>query len=328
MPKVIQQKAVQSTNGLAPVAIPSGGMLGTVVNVSYAVDTRLSLLLYGRNRIGKTTLACQFEKPALLLSIEPTKTGGALSVSNIPGVQWRVISPPQPKGKALLPDGRPDPFGHVSCSERLAMLASELKTGNHPFKTVILDSVGSWEKVVLQEIMGSDQPLEMLKFGKVSQDEYTLRSEKMRDAIGPFLGLSCHCVVLANEKDHNPPEGRKSALVRRMQDSSFFSADAGSGLARWLADSCDYVCQMFMDEEVKITKSPGPGGRGEVEVEERTGNMIRRLRLKYHPNYAAGGRIPLEEDDSVPEFVDGHKPKDLHDNLMKAIRKYQERKKG
>ena len=168
------------------------------------------MLLYGRNRIGKTTLACKFPKPLLLLSLEPTQTGGAKSVAKEPGVMWKVCK----------------------TSEEIATIAERLQQP-HDFKTVVLDSVSSHEKIVLQEVRGDKKPLEMLRFGKVSQDEYTLRSEKMRDAIAPFLALPTHLVILANEKDHSKPENgeRRSAGTTIMQEKSFFSADTGGGLA-------------------------------------------------------------------------------------------------
>ena len=73
-----------------------------------------------------------------------------------------------------------------------------------------------------------------------------------------------------------------------------------SGTIRWLQDSCDYVCQLYMDKEVKTTTRT-VGGKS-VDTEEETGRHVRRLRMGYHPNFAAGVRS--EQPQSVPEWID------------------------
>lgn len=298
MPKIEQQKPVQK----APVKkqYAEDDPFSMLRPVAQAMDSKISLLLYGRNRIGKTTFACKFPKPLLLMSLEPTTTGGAKSVAKEPGVEWVSLKK----------------------SEDIARFAERLQKPSH-FKSVVLDSVSSWEKIVLQEIRGDATPLEMLRFGKVSQDEYTLRSEKMRDAIAPFLALPQHVVIIANEKDHSKQENgeRRSAVVTIMQERSFFSADTGGGLARWLQDASDFVCQMFMDKEYKAVEVELNGIK-ETTLEE-TGRLIRRLRLKYHPNYAAGPRAPSDpewRDKELPEFIDGETPRQMYENFMAAIK--------
>ena len=309
VPKIEQQKSSSTPASKPPAPTPpakrpqysTDDPFSILRPVAEAQDNRVSLVLYGRNRIGKTTLACKFPKPLLLMSMEPTLTGGAKSVAKEPGVEWAV----------------------VKSSEMIARFAERLHKPNH-FKTVVLDSVSSWEKIVLQEIRGDATPLEMLRFGKVSQDDYTLRSEKMRDSIAPFLGLMHHNVILiGNEKDHSKPqEGtRRSSVVTIMQENSFFWVEAGGGLASWLHDSWDFICKMFMDKEYK---------RVEVELNgvkdftmEETGRLIRRIRLKYHPNYAAGPRAaddPEWRTRELPEFIDGDSPKELYQNFMAAIK--------
>src|SRR5690348_9959411 len=53
--------------------------------------------LYGRNRIGKTVTACEGRKRICLLSIEPSPTGGALSVTETEGiVTYRIAAYPLP----------------------------------------------------------------------------------------------------------------------------------------------------------------------------------------------------------------------------------------
>ena len=83
----IPQKVVPAKP--APNGTPkTGSLLSQARPVSEVVETYVRMCLYGPNRTGKTTLACQFPKPAILIALEPNKTGGAVSVSKIPGVEY------------------------------------------------------------------------------------------------------------------------------------------------------------------------------------------------------------------------------------------------
>jgi hypothetical protein len=252
------------------------------------------MLLYGRNRVGKTTFACDFPKPLLLVSLEPSPTGGAKSIKKIPGI--KVLRYPD----------------ELKSSEDISLLPSQLKGSD--YKTVVVDSGSSFDEILLAEICGWETTADLIAFGpnkpgaKVTTDQYTERSEKFRKIIRGYLNLRMHVVIICNEKDHNPPEGRKSSFAKGAQSESFFGAATGSGVARWLQDSCDVVCQLLMDKEY-VTKIGKVGGKDTPYTEE-TGNFVRKLRTKYHPNYAAGLRSEYG-DDGVPEFVDRPKFSDV-----------------
>lgn len=295
MPPVIKQTSTGTANGRAR----PGSVLSRAVPVSAAQDSAIHMLLYGRNRVGKTTLACQFPKPLLLVAVEPTKTGGARSVSKVAGVK-------------LL---------RLKASVDLLMLADELALDDQ-YKTVVIDSATSLEEMILAEIMGWDRPSDLLAVGytkpgdKVSTDQYTERAEKTRKVLRKFLDLPCHLVITANEKDHNPPEGRKSALAKGHHAESFVSAAMGGGNARWLADGCDYCCQLFTAKETREVRTKVQVGKTETEEVElvETGRVIRRLRTQYDTNYAGGFRSCTP--DKVPEFVDNP----TFDKIFKIIR--------
>lgn len=282
-PNVVKQTAKTTTNG--PIRTSkSDSILDEAIPVSELDDDFIHMLLYGRNRVGKTTLACKFPKPLLLIAVEPTLTGGAKSVKNVPGVKYLRLSE----------------------SERVKRLGYELKEDLKGIKTVVVDSGSSLDEILLAEICGWEQTAEMLRWPKkgetpkVSQDEYTERSEKMRQVLRPYLELRSHVLILANEKDHNPPEGRKSAIVKGIQAESFFSAAMGGGTTRWLQDGCDYICQLLIEKEYR-EKVRTINGQKVTSMEE-TGKMIRRLRTQYHTNFMAGFRSSTPEN--VPEFID------------------------
>src|SRR4051812_43063323 len=65
--------------------IPSD-ILAMGVPFAEIANDPVHMLLYGTNGVGKTTLACQFEKPLALVSVEPGgNAGGAKSVKRIEG---------------------------------------------------------------------------------------------------------------------------------------------------------------------------------------------------------------------------------------------------
>jgi hypothetical protein len=273
-----------------PTTIPTrtangnpGSVLSEAIDVGDIQDDSIHLLLYGRNRIGKTTLACTFPKPLLLVSIEPTRTGGARSVKKVPGVKYL----------------------RLETVSRFVELSAELMD-DASFKTVVIDSATSLEAVVLAEICGWEKTAELIAVGhtrpgaKVTSDQYVERSERMRKIVRPYLDFPRHLVVTANEKDHNPPEGRKSALSRGLQTESFFAAALGAGTTLWLQDGCDHIGQLYMDKEVRVRENKV--GSETILTEEETGRLVRRLRTSYHPNYAAGFRS--ENPECVPEYID------------------------
>lgn len=244
------------------------------------------MLLYGKNRVGKTTLACMFPKPLLLIGVEPTKTAGARSVRDVRGVK----------------------FLRVKDAPTFRALSAELAESN-PFKTVVIDSGTSLESIILADVCGWGRTSELIAFGpykpgdKVTQDQYTARAEQTRKALRPFLDLDSHLVITANEKDHNPAESRKSSLIRGPHTQSFFGAAFGGGTALWLQDGCDYVCQLFIEEETRevVTETDVNGEKTQEVSLVGTGRTVRRLRTRYHPNFQAGIRTPRRD---LPEFID------------------------
>lgn len=286
MPQITKQ--TRTTSG--PTRTSSSSVLSEAVPVDQLQDDFVKIVIYGQNRTGKTTLACQFPKPLLLVAFEPTKTGGAKSVTKIPGVT----------------------FLRVESSEKAIRLAKELPS---KFKTIVLDSVTSYQDIILKEILNLPDAPSMLGWGTVTQDQYRERSEKTREALRPFLKLDCHVVALAKEKDHNPPKDDRNRLTRGSQLESFFAADLGGATVSWLQDACDAITRLYLDKEV-ITKSYKAAGK-EVEREEETGKLVRRLRLKYHTNFAAGLRSPNPE--LVPEYIEAESPEEMYSELMRIL---------
>lgn len=325
MPTVSRQ-----TPPAKPAQFPAGSVLGSAVPVTNLREQRIKTCIYGRNRSGKTTLACQFKKPLLLISSEPDACGGATSVGNMEGVFLQRIS-----HRLLGQDtvGRWVDAEEKSCvrkdtlkgSDKLAAIINELSQTRH-FETVVLDTATSLQELILVEIMRWDAPPAMQPNAKaVGKDNYQYRAEKWRKAMIPLLDLSyCNVVVLCQEKDHNAPTddfGGKAKLLHTMQQGSFMAPALGATNAQWLQDNCGYIVQIYEDEVTEEVSVPqmSPDGRPAPPIVQRvgTGKRARHLRLLYHPNFAAGGRWQFNKD--MPEFVTAPTPQELYSAMAVYI---------
>lgn len=257
---------------------PSGSVLSEVRPIAELPEDFLRFTVYGENRVGKSTLACGFPKPLLLLSFEPNPTGGALSVRKMAGLNYLRVT---------------DTAKAVRLAQELAGLEP------FPYKTVVLDSATSLQDVVLNEILGPTRP-EILGWGTVSRDQYRERSEKTRECLRPFFALPCHTVVVAKMRDHNRQEGDKPKIIAGLKQESFYGCDLGGATAGWLHDCSDFLAHLTIDKEVR--KVVQEIGDQKVELLEETGRVIRRLRCQYHPNFAAGFRSATPG--AVPEYID------------------------
>lgn len=315
------------------VAAPAGSILATAIPTTSLVEEFVKICLYGRNRSGKTTLASKLKKPLLLISSEPDANGGATSVANEVGVSLIRVS-----DKLLGQDARgkwldaSDPKcirkDKVKGAAKVVAIANELAMSN-PFRTVVLDTVTSLQDIILVELMGLPRVPDTMSWGMVPDGVYQQRAEKLRETVRPLLDLNdCHVVVIAQEKDHNAGEdrgGKNKVLAGSagytMQLGSFMAPALGPTNAQWLQDACGYVIQVYEDEvmqEISVPQFDGDGKVAEPIVQRvGTGRRQRHLRLLYHPNFAAGGRMMYDPD--IPDSVTAKDPAGLYKALTHYI---------
>jgi AAA domain len=280
-----------------PSPFPNGSVLWSAVPVASLREERVKVCIYGRNRSGKTSLAAQFPKPLLFISCEPAHCGGVQSVSNVRDVTLIRVE-----------DER----------EKIVSIGNELAASDH-YRTVVLKTVTSLQDVILEEMKREFPGIPIS--GRGSKDTFQMRSSRLHDTMKPLLDLKrVHVVVLAQEKDHNPPVGEggfpdlKAKLLQTMQQGSFMAPALGPANAQWLQDACGYVLQLYEDEVVQEISVPqvDAAGNPTAPVVQRvgTGRRQRHLRLLYHPNFAAGGKWQYDPD--MPEFVTAPDPAGMY----------------
>lgn len=289
-----------------------GSMLATATPVTSLREERVKICIYGRNRAGKTTLAAQFPKPLLFVSCEPAHCGGVQSVSDMEGVTVIHVEPVLFKGA-------------VSGRDKVEMIGKELASSNH-YQSVVIKTATSMQDLIMEEMKVEFPGIPMS--GRGSKDTYQMRASRLHEGMRPYLDLKhMHVVILAQEKDHNPPVGEggfpdlKAKLLQTMQQGSFMAPALGAANAQWLQDACGYIVQIYEDEvmqEMVIPMNNPDGSRAEPVVQRvGTGKRARHLRLQYHPNFAAGGKWRYNA--AMPEFVTAPTPAGLYKALAQYI---------
>lgn len=291
----------------------NGSILASAVPVSSLKEERVKVCIYGRNRSGKTTLAAQFPKPILFISCEPAHCGGVQSISDVPDCTLIRVELKPLSGESIA--GR----------KKVTAIGEELRNVKH-FQTVVLKTVTSLQDLISEEINLESPGVSWT--GKSGVDTYKLRSRRIQDTLRPLLDLKhLNLVILSQEKDHNPPTGDggfpdlKAKLLHNMQQGSFIAPALGAGLASWVQDACGYVIQIHEDEVYEDVTVPtfAPDGKPTAPVVQRvgTGRRQRHLRLKYHPNFAAGGKWNFDPD--LPDNITAPTPAELYAELARYI---------
>lgn len=318
---------------IANGTIPHGGdILDGGVWASKLNTSKITAAIYGRNGSGKTTFACQGDGPIALISVEPAPTGGARSIMNRSDVRvYQVAS------RYLTNEGK---LETVRGTEKMLAIAESLKrrfaAGQCPFRKVVIDGLTSWSEVILGEVLGMEWEAmpAILSWGKVTQDQYTERGERLMRCLRPFLDLPCDLWLIAQERDHNPPKkadnkGRERVIQSKLmadahpsaQEGSFYSLAIGDTPAKFVQDSCDFVMQLYEDNEWREEKSPdvifnGQTIPGTTQMVP-TGRRVKRLRCIYHPNYAA--RVRSSNYRNVPEYIEAPTPEERYQAFLDVV---------
>lgn len=257
-----------------PTSASGGGRSGIssrIVPVAEYDRPGVRINIYGRNGTGKTTLACSFPKPLLLVGFED----GTRSVTNVKGVD----------------------FIRMTSSKDCVDLAKFL--GSSKYASVVVDTATSLQDIILMELLGLDSVPVQLGWGTVSQTQYRQRSEKTREVLRLFLTLNQNVVILAQEKDHTKKSEEDDAKTDTEVLNPFMASSLGSATCSWLHDCSDYICQTYIREKT-VTKEFKVGDKVTTR-NVKVGGVDYCLRTLPHPMYASKLRVPRGKD--IPECI-------------------------
>ena len=248
---------------IAPVAKPTSGF---------------KMLIYGRSGTGKTTVACDFPKPLLIIGAED----GTKSIYNVPGVEFVRVKTPEEIGDLIF-----------------------YQRKERKFKTVVLDCATSQQELVLKKLLRENGLLEedeelpaQLGYGEVPREVWNELSAIMKSQLQEFLDLGdagTHALLLAQERAFDN-EGDSSDLI-----IPSVMAGVSPSVASWLNPQCDYIGQTLIrrqrvKEKVRVKK-----GNKVVLKDKMVEKNLFCLRVGPDPVYATKFRKP--KGSSLPDVI-------------------------
>ena len=224
------------------------GVLARIAPISLS-SSGIKLNIYGRSATGKTTLACTFPKPLLLIGTED----GTRSVFNVKGVKYVRLWE----------------------SGELTKLIDHILDGES-YKTVVLDTASSLQNMILKEVLGLEKLPAQSSWGMATQQQWGQCALQTKERLGSLLDLASPGNAYQEQREYTPDV----VIVAQERD---FDTDAEGDLLMpyvasaltpsvtgWLNPACDYICQTFIRGKMKTkvvkvgkkkirTKKPGKG---------------------------------------------------------------------
>lgn len=214
-------------------------------------DRAISVLVHGLSGAGKTTFATTSPKPLLLLDVE-------MAARFVRGrkIKWNPLAeaPPVADGTWDICVVAVDKF------EKAAKAYEYLKSGRHPFKSVVVDSISELQAKAVEEIKGRQQ-LQTQDWGKLlSRMAFFCRD--LRDLTGDDDQIIEAVIITAMSKDYD-------GIVK-----PYLQGQIAAQIPYWLDITAYLYVQQVQDQTT-----------GEIKD-------TRNLLIGNHPNYEAKSRVP------------------------------------
>lgn len=224
------------------------------------MDLHLKVLLYGRAGTGKTTLAGTFPGPILILDVSEH---GTSSIADVEGAE--VLS--------------------VKNFEDIEMAYWMLNSGDHPYSTVVIDSLTMVQQTILKQVM------EDKSASKMTQQLWGEVSGKLNNTILTYRDLPMHTVFICQDRTRKD-DG---------EDSEQLDPEVGPALmpssAKLLNGAVSIIGNTYIKE---VTK-------------QKDGQLIKRmeyhLRIGPHHIYITKVRSPI--DSKIPRSIKNPTYEDL-----------------
>lgn len=262
-PLVTRQSPKSPTQMVAPIS-KTGTILDRIIPVSKQGGV-WKVCVYGRTGTGKTRFACTFPKPLIILGAED----GTKSVSNVKDVS----------------------FIRLKYSQDIYDVLQLLDKGLVDYKTIVLDTAGGYQDLILKEVLGLDQIPIQRSWGMAKRDDWGTVGVQLKERLSALFNQAekeRYIVIIAHERDYGEDSGNSDVIVPHI--GAALTPNSG----KWLHASCDYICHAFIREQMTITKQPAIGGTGEeLEFKTPTGKKEYCLRLGAHSAYATRFRLPI-----------------------------------
>jgi hypothetical protein len=224
-----------------------------IVPVSEA-EPFVKVLLYGRNGMGKTRIACTAPKPLVLDMNEK----GTKSVRKYPDVE--VL--------------------HCKRWSDVVFAYWMLKEGDHPYASVVLDTATGMQALCIRQILKESEDRDPTKDPKVmSMREWGKLAELMKELLLNFRNLDLNVVITAQQRTIDDPDTESREIV----------PDLSPGSRGPLTAAVDIIGHVYQREVRSVDKSTKKevkkwetrmlsGPHEEMITKDRTGSLPRVMR--------------------------------------------------
>lgn len=240
------------------------GVLARIAPVSLG-KAALKMNVYGRSGTGKTTFACTFPKPLLIVGAED----GTKSVHNVSGVE----------------------FVRLDTSGEVEDIALAQKDGGR-WKTIVIDSASSLQDMIMKEILGLEKLPAQRSWGMATRDQWGQCAIQTKELLRALLDLDCNVLVLAQEREFNTET--EGELLMPFVGSALTPSVTG-----WLNPACDYIVQTFIREQSVVKKIK----LGTKVVDKTTTTGIKEYCLRTGPDAVYTTKFRLPKGTPLPDVV-------------------------
>lgn len=237
--------------------------LAATVPISQLPKVAIKMLITGDTGTGKTTLACDADKPLILIRPESVEDGSN-SVVNIGG----VFCPPK-----------------LTHDEQLDWLVEE-QMQTRKYKTIVLDGAQFYQDLVLKRVLSLQEVPAQLSWGIAKQQEWGIVANEFKVRMRRLFALadppySTNIIVTGGERIL---EDEKKILPPKIVVALTPSA------AGWMNYVADYIVCTF-NREKEITENLNVGGKI-VPMVKKVGGIDFCARLVKNDLYVAKFRVP------------------------------------
>lgn len=230
---------------------------------SIAID---NAFIYGPPGSGKTGLCITAPDPILIDFEHGGRKTARRVLQDLQAAGWQISD----KVRIVSIDMEEGNGGARGAVDKLEKVLQYLQTPYHPFKTVILDPVGEFQRLMTQWVIESYPVKRAMGNQPGMQDWGKMGSESLR-LLQAFRALPMHTVFVAHSQQ---PTSDTDEVKPRIQ---------GNMIGPWLEGGVDLVGYMHkvQSEEQGVVRVLRTDGNGIIRAKNR-GNRLDEL--EYHPN--------------------------------------------
>lgn len=247
-------------------------LLSRIQSVQEMPRKGIILSVYGRAGTGKTTLACTFPKPLLIIGSED----GTGSVRDVEGIDFILVETSSEVDQLI---------GYVPTGHMRDVSRKDNFGGG--YKTVVLDTVGGLQDLVLKEVLGLDSVPLQGSWGMANQETWGAVSSQVKEILADLISLSArgiNIVIVAHEKNFTDSGSHSDVML------PYVNVAVQPATRDWLNGKCDYIGQMYIREQVRKERIE-EGGQSMI-IDTKTGRSEFCLRVKQHPIFMTRFRCP------------------------------------